>query len=122
MPMRVTRVLDVLVLLLLAALLVMPRPSVTVKAALPLSPERRDLAAELQAQLAGTPDDVDAALDLAKVFLDGHRPDWALATVTPLVPGREGDHRLHLIRAISYADRFEAAPAYEAATEALTAC
>jgi hypothetical protein len=120
--MRVTRVLDVLVLLLLAALVVMPRPSVTVKAALHLSPERRDLAAELQAHLLGAPGDVGAAVDLAKIFLDGHRPDWALATVTPLVAAHDSDYRLHLLRAIAYADRFEAAPAYEAATRALATC
>src|SRR5262245_10046633 len=58
--MRVTRVLDVLVLLLLATLLVMPRPNVTVKAALAIPVERRERVAELQAHLLGTPDDVNA--------------------------------------------------------------
>ena len=53
--MRLTRILDILVLLLLATLIVMPRPDATVKAALPLVPERRERVAELQAHLIGAP-------------------------------------------------------------------
>lgn len=120
--MRVTRVLDVLVLLLLAALLVIPRPDVTVKPALTLAPERRERVAELQAHLLGAPNDVDAAMELANLYLDGHRPDWALATIGGVLPGHENDYRLHLLRAIAYADRFEAAPAHKAAQKALALC
>lgn len=120
--MRVTRVLDVLVLLLLATLLVMPRPNVTVKPALPLSLERRERVAELQAHLLGTPDDVNAALELSDVFLDGDRPDWALATINAVLPGHDRDFRLQLRRALAYADRFESAPAFAAADKALTLC
>ena len=120
--MRVTRVLDVLVLLLLATLLIMPRANVTVKAALPLQPERRERVAELQAHLLGTPDDVPAVLELADLFLDGHRPDWALATVGAVLPQHNSDYRLHLRRAIAYADRFESPPAFAAADRALSLC
>jgi hypothetical protein len=120
--MRVTRVLDVLVLLLLATLLVMPRPNVTVKAALPLSPERRERVAELQAHLLGAPDDVPATLELSDLFLDGHRPDWALATVGHVLPRHPDDYRLQLRRAVAYADRFEAAPAFAAADRARALC
>lgn len=120
--MRVTRVLDVLVLLLLATLLVMPRPNVTVKAALAVPSERRERVAELQAHLLGAPDDVTAALQLTDLFLEGNRPDWALASVGGVLPQHEGDYRLHLRRAIAYADRFESAPAFQAADRALALC
>jgi hypothetical protein len=120
--MRVTRVLDVLVLLLLATLVVMPRANVTVKAALPLSPERRERVAELQAHLLGAPDDVAGAIELADLFLDGGRPDWALATVGALFPGHDADYRLHFRRAVAYADRFESSPAFDAADRALALC
>ena len=120
--MRVTRVLDVLVLLLLATLLIMPRANVTVKAALPLSPERRERVAELQAHLLGAPDDVAAAIELADLYLDGARPDWALATVGAVLPKHEGDYRLHFRRAVAYADRFESSPAYDASDRALALC
>lgn len=121
-PMRVTRVLDVLVLLLLATLVVMPRPNVTVKAALPLAPERRERVAELQAHLMGSPDDVAAALELSDLFSEGNRPDWALATLGAVLPRHENDYRLHLRRAVAYADRFESPPAFAAADRALELC
>lgn len=114
--------LDVLVLLLLATLLVMPRANVTVKAALSLPPERRERVAELQAHLLGAPDDVAAALELSDLFLEGNRPDWALATVGAVLPLHENDYRLQLRRAVAYADRFESAPAFAAADRALVLC
>jgi hypothetical protein len=120
--MRVTRVLDVLVLLLLATLLIMPRANVTVKAALTLPPERRERVAELQAHLLGAPDDVPAAIELADLFLDSNRPDWALATIGGVLSLHDDDYRLHLRRALAYADRFESAPAFAAADRALTLC
>lgn len=120
--MRLTRILDILVLLLLATVLVMPRPDATVKTALVLAPERRERAAELQAHLLGSPDDVSASIELADLFLDGHRPDWALATVGHLLPAHVDDYRLQLRRAVAYADRFEAPPAFEAAERAQRLC
>jgi hypothetical protein len=120
--MRVTRILDLIVIVLLAVVLLMPRPDVTVKAALKLPPERRERVAELQAVLAASPAAVEPAIELANIYLDGHRPDWALATLGSVLPSHEGDFRLHHLRAIAYADRFESAPAFEAASRALALC
>jgi hypothetical protein len=80
--MGITRILDLIVIILLATVVLMPRPDATVKPALALDPERRARVAELQSALIGRPDSVDASVELANIFLDGHRPDWALATVT----------------------------------------
>jgi hypothetical protein len=120
--MRVTRILDLIVIVLLAVVLLMPRPDVTVKPALRLSPERRERVAELQAMMVAAPDSVDAAIELANIYLDGHRPDWALATVGAVLPKHAEDFRLYDLRAIAYADRFESPPAFEAATRALALC
>jgi hypothetical protein len=120
--MRVTRILDLMVLLLLATVLLMPRPDATVKPSLALDPELRDRVAELQSILVGKPDDADTALELANIYLDGHRPDWALATVGPLARAHPDDFRFQHLRAIAYADRFEGEPAFEAASKALTLC
>lgn len=120
--MRVTRILDLIVIVLLAVVLLMPRPDVTVKAALRLPPEWRERVAELQARLVAQPGAVDPAIELANIYLDGHRPDWALATVGSVLPAHENDFRLHHLRAIAYADRFESAPAFEAASRALALC
>ena len=120
--MRVTRILDLIVIVLLGVVLLMPRPDVTVKAALKLPTERRERVAELQARLVAQPDAVEPAIELANIYLDGHRPDWALATVGAILPAHESDFRLHHLRAVAYADRYESAPAFEAASRALALC
>lgn len=120
--MGLTRILDLIVLILLATILLMPRPDASVKPALAVDAERRERVAELQAVLAGHPDDAGASLELANIFLDGHRPDWALAAVSTARKFHPDDYRLQQVRAIAYADRFEAAPAYAAAQEAQALC
>ncbi len=120
--MGLTRILDLIVLILLATILLMPRPDASVKPALTVDAERRERVAELQAVVAGHPDDAVASLELANIYLDGHRPDWALAAVTGALKFHPADYRLQQVRALAYADRFEAAPAYAAAEEALALC
>jgi hypothetical protein len=120
--MRISRILDLVVLILLATVVLMPRPDVTVKPALAVDPELRDRVAELQSILVGHPDAVDPAIEAANIYLDGHRPDWALATADAALKAHPDDYRLHHLRAIAYADRFEAAPAYEAAVKAAELC
>jgi hypothetical protein len=118
----VTRILDLMVILLLAAVVLLPRPDASVKPALALEPEQRARVAELQSVLLGRPDSVDASLELANLFLDGRRPDWTLATVTAAIARHPNDYRLHHLRAIAYADRFEGKPAFEAAERAAALC
>ena len=120
--MGITRILDLIVIILLATILLMPRPDATVKAALNVDGERRERVAELQSILIGRPDDVAASLELANIYLDGHRPDWALAAATTALRFHDSDYRLHHVRAIAYADRFEGEPAFEAAELAMSLC
>ncbi len=120
--MGVTRILDLIVIVLLATILLMPRPDATVKAALNVDGERRERVAELQSILIGHPDDAAASIELANIYLDGHRPDWALAAASTALRFHADDYRLHHLRAIAYADRFESAPAFEAVTAALALC
>jgi len=120
--MRVTRILDLFILMLLAVLLVLPRPDATAKAALPLPAAQRERVAELQSSLLGTPDDVAARLELANIYLDGRRPDWVLATLQPALAQHAEDYRLQDVRAIAFADRFEAPQAFAAAHAALELC
>jgi hypothetical protein len=120
--MGVTRILDLIVIALLATIVLIPRPDATVKPALGVDPDLRARVAELQSALVGKPDDVGAALELANIYLDGHRPDWALATVTTQIRNHPDDYRLYHLRAIAYADRFESEPAHDAAAQALALC
>ncbi len=115
-----TRVLDLAVLFLLAVAILMPRADVRVKLA--FATGERDRVAELEARLAAKPDDVPVAMQLADLFMDGRRPDWALAVLRPALDGHPGDHRLHLRRSLALADHFEAAAAYQAARQAQALC
>src|SRR5579885_3245673 len=102
--MGLTRILDLIVVILLATIILMPRPDASVKPALTVDAERRERVAELQSVLIGHPDDAAASLELANIYLDGHRPDWALATVTTALGHHPDDYRLQHVRAIAYAD------------------
>ncbi len=117
-----SRILDVAVLLLLAVAVLLPRPDAKVKLASTLDAESRARVAELQARLLGDPSDVAATLELADLFLDGRRPDWVLATVSPAIERHPQDHRLHGRRALALADHFESGPAFVAAGRALALC
>ena len=120
--MGVTRILDLMVILLLATVVLLPRPDASAKPALVLEPEQRARVAELQSTLIGRPEAVEASLELANLFLDGRRPDWTIATVTAALAHHPNDYRLHHLKAIAYADRFEGQPAFEAAERATALC
>jgi hypothetical protein len=118
----VTRVLDLAILLLLAAAILMPRPDVKVKPALPPDPAVRARVAELQTQILATPGNVPAALELADMFMDLRHPDWALASLEGALDAHPDDHRLHHLASLALADHFEPSHAYDEAQKALTLC
>ena len=118
----VTRVLDLAILLLLAAAILMPRPDVKVKPALPPDPAMRARVAELQTQLLATPGNVPAALELADIFMDLRHPDWALASLEGALDAHPDDHRLHHLASLALADHFEPGYAYAEAQKASTLC
>jgi len=118
----VTRVLDLAILLLLAAAILMPRPDVKIKPALPPDAAMRQRVAELQTQLLATPGNTAAALELADVFMDLRHPDWALASLAGALDAHPDDHRLHHLASLALADHFEPSYAYVEAQKALTLC
>lgn len=118
----VTRVLDLAILVLLAVAILMPRPDVKVKPALPDSSPARARIAELQAQSLARPTDSTVALDLAGVFMDVGHPEWALASLDSALAAHPDDHRLHLARSLAFVDHFEAGYAYGEAMRALMLC
>jgi hypothetical protein len=117
-----TRVLDIAVVLLMAAILVVPRPEDHVQPAQMVDPVDRDRVAELQTALLASPAEVAPALELADIFLDGRHPDWALAALAAPLAAHPTDHRLLSRRSLALADFFAARPAYQAATQALALC
>ncbi len=118
----VTRVFDLAILFLLAVAILMPRPDIKVKPALPEHSLARPRIAELQAQLMADPANTAIALDLAGIFMDVGHPDWALATLDSALTAHPGDHRIHLARSLAFVDHFDARYAYTEAVRALTLC
>jgi hypothetical protein len=115
----VTRVLDLAILALLATAILMPRPDVKVKPAVPEGSPVRQRVAELQAQLAANPSDAATALELAGIFMDLMHPEWALPTLDSALAAHPDDHRLHLARSLAFVDHFEA---FGEAQRALALC
>jgi hypothetical protein len=118
----VSRIFDLAILVLLAVAILMPRPNVKVKPAMADDSPARQRVAELQAQLAGTPGDAAAALELAGIFMDVSHPEWALAALDSALAAHPDDHRIHLARSLAFVDFFEAGYAYAEARRALTLC
>jgi hypothetical protein len=118
----VTRVLDLAILVLLATVILMPRPDVRVKPAIPESSPVRQRVAELQAQQAATPADPATALELAGILMDLTHPEWALPALDSALAAHPDDHRLHLARSLAFADHFEAGYAFREAQRALSLC
>jgi hypothetical protein len=117
-----TRILDIVVVLLLAAIVALPRPDVKVQPSLKIDPLQRDRVAELQTTLLATPGEAAPALELADIFLDTRHPDWALATLAGALAAHPTDHRLLSRRSLALADFFQAPAAYQAASRALELC
>jgi hypothetical protein len=117
-----TRILDIVVLMLLAAILVLPRPDVKVQPTLYGDVWQRDRVAELQTTLLASPGEVTPSLELADIFLDTRHPDWALAALSGALSAHPDDHRLLSRRSLALADFFQAPAAYQAASRALALC
>ena len=115
------RILDVLALALAALVVLMPKPGIKTRPGLDgLDEAQRARSADLERQRAARPDDVAVAVDLAELYLRGHRPEWALQTLSPL-SGRP-DHRVGLGLAMAHADRYELHQAKRALDLASGAC
>ncbi len=109
-------------LVLLAVAILIPRPDIKVKPALPEDSPARQRIAELQAQAMANPTDTNAALDLAGIFMDIGHPEWALASLDSVLAAHPDDHRIHLARSLAFVDHFEAGYAYAEAMRAITLC
>ena len=122
-PMGVTRILDLIVLLLLATVILMPRPDATVKPALAVDPELRG-ARRRAAVGADRPTRRRRRGGRARQHLSGRTS--ARTGRSPRCGAAQrfhpSDYRLYHLRAIAFADRFEGEPASEAAARALSLC
>lgn len=117
-----TRVADLAVLGLVAVAVLLPRPDVIVQPGLKLDGEKRERVAELEVALYADPGEPELSLELSDLFMDGGRPDWALAAVTRSLDRQPHDHRLYGRRSMALAEHFEAGAAHQAAEKAVALC
>ena len=117
------RLFDLFAVVALALVVLMPRPSVVVQAAVEkLDRETEQRIAELQAALLGDPQNLEAAIEVAEIYRTVHRPEWALATLGPFRERAAADYRVYFGIAMAQAERFELADAHGAMGRALAAC
>jgi hypothetical protein len=101
----VSRILDLIAVAAVAVVVLLPSGSLSAKPALVGDKIELDRIAELEDARFAEPDDVEPALALADAYLHADHPEWALATTAAFVT--RGDHRVHLARALAYADRWQ---------------
>jgi hypothetical protein len=117
------RFFDIIAVVVLAVVVLMPRPGVVVQAAVEkLDRETEQRIAELQAALLGDPQNLAAAIEVAEIYRTIHRPEWALATLGPFRERAAADYRVFFGIAMAQAERFELADAHDALGRALAAC
>lgn len=114
------RIVDLIAVVLVAAVLLMPRPSVRARQAMQGQPIELDWLAELQDQRVRQPEDVAAAVALADAHLTFLHPEWALSTLERF--SHRPDYRVHLRLATARAERLETELALSEARRVETLC
>jgi hypothetical protein len=115
-----SRIFDLIAVGAVAVVLLLPSGSLSAKPALVGDKIELDRVAELEDARFAEPDDVTHALALADAYLRLDHPDWALATTASFVT--RNDHRVHLARALAYADRWQPRESLGESDKALAAC
>jgi hypothetical protein len=114
------RAIELLLVGLAALVVLMPRPTLDAESALKASPIELEEVARLEDQRAAKPTDVDAACELADAYLRFDHPEWSLQALEAF--GDKKNPRVHLIRAIARADRFDVKVGHEEAKRGLVLC
>lgn len=118
--MTLSRIVDLIAVAAVAIVVLLPSGSLVAHPAMVGDKIELDRLAALEDARAAAPDEVDRALALADAYLAAEHPDWALETTAQFAP--DGDHRVHLIRAVAYAERLQAPESLAEAERATRAC
>ncbi len=114
------RAIELLLVGLAALVVLMPRPTLDAEPALKASSIELEEVARLEDLRAAKPTDVDAACELADAYLRFDHPEWSLQALEQF-----GDHkspRVHLLRSIARADRFDVKVGHDEALRGLALC
>jgi hypothetical protein len=116
----VTRLIDLIAVLIVALLVLLPQPGVVVQPALVGDKADLDRLSVLEDAVFRAPDDVEAAVELARVYLRAEQPSWALAVLRPHLGA--GDYRVHQVMASAYATLLKPDLALKEAEAGIKAC
>src|SRR5262245_5128800 len=124
-----TRLLDLLAILVVAVVVLLPQPSIRAYPAAQGDETDLDRLAALSDAHFLRPDDVGTAVELARAALQVDQPGWALATLRPFLdgagpPGPPGpvDYGVHQAAAFAYATLLRPDLALKEAEAGLAAC
>lgn len=115
-----TRLIDLIAVLIVALLVLLPQPGVVVQPALVGDKADLDRLSVLEDAVFRAPDDVEAAVELARVYLRAEQPSWALAVLRPHLGA--GDYRVHQVMASAYATLLKPDLALKEAEAGIKAC
>lgn len=115
-----TRFLDLVAIVIVAILVLLPQPGVTVFPAVQGDRTDLDRLAGLEDARYRSPDDANAAVELARAYLRVEQPAWAVAALQPFM-GR-ADHQVHQVAAYAYATLYLPQEALKQAELGIAAC
>lgn len=114
------RLLDVVAVLIVAVVLLLPQPTISAFPAVEGDQADLDRLAQLEDALQRNPGDPQAAVELARAYLQVDQPAWALIA---LGPHRDrGVPEVHQVAAFAYATLLLPAEALREAEAGLSAC
>ncbi len=115
-----TRFLDLVAILIVAVLVLLPQPGVTVFPAVQGDKTDLDRLSGLEDAHYRAPDDVQAAVELARGYLRVEQPAWAVAALEPFFS--RGEHPVHQVAAYAYATLLLPQEALKQTEQGLAAC
>jgi hypothetical protein len=116
----VTRLIDLIAVLIVALVVLLPQPGVVVQPALLGDKADLDRLAVLEDAVFRAPDDVDSAVELGRAYLRAEQPAWAVAALRPHLT--KSDYRVHQVMASAYATLLKPDLALKEAEAGIKAC
>lgn len=117
-----TRILDLVAVLIVAVVLLLPQPSVVAYPAAQGVQADLDQLAALQDAFSRQPGDEATAIELARAYLAVEQPAWAVAILAPLAERGAQKFETHQVLAFAYATLLRPADALREAERGLAVC
>ncbi len=117
-----SRLIDLFAILVVAAVLLIPAPSIDAYPAVQGDKADLDRVSFLQDAVYRDPGDANTGVELARAYLAVDHPEWALATLRRVGLAGSKDYKVHQVAAYAYATLLQAKDALLEAEAGLAAC